>query len=163
MTREFAKELKHAGFPIPAYRPGHHFFPHENSTGWSDFARDHGVTIGHFELENRLQDIKDGYYCPALSDLLDACGQRFARLSIVKDIWFAQCDAAGNDRDGAKPRGSRRPALARAEWKTDPKVNARPRRAISRVADHSRGSHGHRRAACRIFMMISSSAFSSTI
>jgi hypothetical protein len=103
MTREFAKELKHAGFPIPAYRPGHHFFPHENSAGWSDFARDHGLTIGPFELENRLQDIKDGYYCPALSDLLDACGKRFARLSIVKDIWFAECDDPATTAMGQSP------------------------------------------------------------
>ena len=103
MTREFAKELKHAGFPIPAYRPGHHFFPHENSTGWSDFARDHGVTIGHYDIENRLQDIKDGYYCPALSDLLDACGRRFARLSIVKDLWFAQCDDPATTAMGQSP------------------------------------------------------------
>jgi hypothetical protein len=103
MTREFAKELKHAGFPIPAYRPGHHFFPHEDNAGWSDFARDHGVTIGHFELENRLQDIKDGYYCPALSDLLKACGPRFARLSIVKDIWFAQCDEPETTAMGQSP------------------------------------------------------------
>jgi hypothetical protein len=103
MTREFAKELKNAGFPDPAYRPGRHFFPHENSAGWSDFAHDHGVTIGPYELENRLQDIKDGYYCPGLSDLLDACGQRFTRLSIVKDIWFAECDEPATSTMGESP------------------------------------------------------------
>jgi hypothetical protein len=103
MTREFARELRHAGFPVPAYRSGHHFFPHENSAGWSDFAHDHGVTIGHYDLENRLQDVKDGYYCPALSDLLDVCGERFARLSIVKDIWFAECDEPATTAMGQNP------------------------------------------------------------
>lgn len=90
MNRELAKELKIAGFPMPAYRAGHRFYPRKGSTGWTDFTQNHGVTITHYELENRLQDIKDGYYCPSLSDLLEACGDRFARLSIVKAIWFAE-------------------------------------------------------------------------
>ncbi len=92
MNRELAKELKTAGFPLPAYRAGHRFYPPQSSPGWTDFARSHGVTITHYELDNRLQDIKDGYYCPSLADLLEACGDRFARLFIMKAIWFAESD-----------------------------------------------------------------------
>ncbi len=103
LKREFAKELKRAGFPVPAHRLGHHFFPHEHGAGWSDFAREHGVTINRDDLENRLQDIKDGYYCPALSDLLEACGNRFSRLSVVKNIWFAECDNPETTARGDSP------------------------------------------------------------
>ncbi len=92
MNRELAKKLKIAGFPIHAYQAGHRFYPHENSAGWTDAARRHGVTIAHYELENRRQDIKDGYYCPSLSDLIEACGDSFARLFIVKTIWTAESD-----------------------------------------------------------------------
>jgi len=92
MNREFAKELKLAGFPIPAYRAGHRFYPQETNTGWMDAARRDGVTLTHYDLENRLQDIRDGYYCPNLSDLIEACGDSFARLSVVKTIWTAESD-----------------------------------------------------------------------
>jgi hypothetical protein len=90
MNRELAKELKIAGFPMPPYRAGHKFYPPEHGGGWSDASRRHGVTLIHSDLEDRLQDIKDGYYCPNLSDLIDACGQSFSRLSIVKTIWTAE-------------------------------------------------------------------------
>jgi len=90
MNRELVKELKAAGFPIRVYQVGHRFFPHENSPGWSDLSREHGVTITNYELQDRLQDIKDGYYCPSLSDLIEACGDSFARLFIEKDIWTAE-------------------------------------------------------------------------
>jgi hypothetical protein len=90
MNRELAKELKAAGFPIRVYRVGHRFFPHEKSPGWSDSSREHGVTLTNYALQNRLQDIKDGYYCPSLSDLIEACGDGLARLFIEKDIWTAE-------------------------------------------------------------------------
>ena len=48
------------------------------------------MTITNYELQDRLQDIKDGYYCPSLSDLIEACGNSFARLFIEKDIWTAE-------------------------------------------------------------------------
>jgi hypothetical protein len=92
MNRELAKELKAGGFPAVAHLAGHAFYPNEKSPGWTDFARSQGVTITHYELENRPQDIKDGYVCPSLSDLLEACGDRFARLYVVKAIWFAESD-----------------------------------------------------------------------
>jgi hypothetical protein len=57
-----------------------------------DAARRDGVTLTHYDLENRLQDIKDGHYCPNLSDLIEACGDSFARLSVVKTIWTAESD-----------------------------------------------------------------------
>ena len=90
MNRELAKKLKAAGFPIPVYRVGHRFFPHEKNPGWSDSSREHGMTITNYELQDRLQDIKEGYYCPSLSDLIEACGNTFARLFIEKDIWTAE-------------------------------------------------------------------------
>jgi hypothetical protein len=90
MNRQLAKELKAAGFPIHAYQAGHKFYPNENSTAWSEAAREHGVTVTAYELQNHLQDIKDGYYCPSLSDLTEACGESFARLSIEKTIWTAE-------------------------------------------------------------------------
>ena len=48
------------------------------------------MTIGNYELQDRLHDIKDGYYCPSLSDLIEACGNNVARLFIEKDIWTAE-------------------------------------------------------------------------
>lgn len=90
MNRELAKELKAAGFPMPPYRAGHKFYPPEQDGVWSDASRRHGVTLIHSDLEDRLQDIKDGYYCPNLSDLIEACGQSFSRLSVVKTIWTAE-------------------------------------------------------------------------
>jgi hypothetical protein len=92
MTRDFAKQLKLAGFPMPPYRVGHRFYPLETSTGWTDFARSDGVTITRYELENRLPDIEEGYYCPILADLLEACGDRFGRLYVMTNIWFAESD-----------------------------------------------------------------------
>lgn len=90
MNRKLAKELKAAGFPIQSYQVGHSFYPHETSSGWSEVTREHGVTITPYELENHSQDIHDGYYCPKLSDLIDACGEKFGRLFIEKTIWTAE-------------------------------------------------------------------------
>jgi len=92
VNRELAKELKIAGFPMPPYRAGHRFYPHENDTGWTDAARRHGVTITHYDLEDRLQDLRNGYYCPNLSDLIEACAASFSRLSVTKTIWTAESD-----------------------------------------------------------------------
>jgi hypothetical protein len=92
MKRELAKELKAAGFPAKAYELGHRFYPNENATGWSDATRRLGVTVGAYEMEKHLQDIKAGYYCPTLSDLIGACGGRFSRLFVMKAIWFAESD-----------------------------------------------------------------------
>ncbi len=93
MQRELAKELKIAGFPMPPYRAGHHFYPHEDDAGWTDAARRHGVTVTHFDLEDRLPDLKNGYYCPNLSDLIEACGARFSRLTVMKTLWTAESDS----------------------------------------------------------------------
>jgi len=90
MNRTLAKQLKTAGFPVQIYQAGHKFYPNENSAEWSEAARQHGVTVTPFELQNHLQDIKDGYYCPSLSDLIAACGPSFARLFIEKTIWTAE-------------------------------------------------------------------------
>jgi len=94
MNRELARTLKAAGFPVAAYRIGHRFYPLETSSGWTDFAREHGVTITRHELEDRLADIKDGYYCPNIADLIEACGERFGQLYILMNTWFAQSDDA---------------------------------------------------------------------
>ena len=90
MIRKLARELKAAGFPIHVYQTGHKFYPNESNTFWTDTARQHGVTITNYELQNHLQDIKNGHYCPALPDLIEACGDRFGRLFVEKDIWTAE-------------------------------------------------------------------------
>ncbi|HXW40564.1 MAG TPA: hypothetical protein VEK75_05135 [Xanthobacteraceae bacterium] len=90
MNRELAKQLKAAGFPIARFRAGHKFYPGDGSSGWSAAAQKHGVILHPYDLQERLGDLKDGYYCPSLSDLIAACGDRFARLSIEQAIWTAQ-------------------------------------------------------------------------
>jgi hypothetical protein len=92
MDRRLATELKLAGFPIGPYRAGHKFYPHENDAGWTEAARLQGIVLHQYDLENRLQEIRNGYYCPNLSDLIDACGGRFARLYVIKTIWTAESD-----------------------------------------------------------------------
>jgi len=92
MKRELAKELKSAGFPAKAYELGHRFYPDENAAGWPEATRRRGVTVTAYELENHLQDLKAGYYCPTLSDLIAACGGKFSRLFVMKAIWFAESD-----------------------------------------------------------------------
>ena len=50
------------------------------------------MTVTHYDLDDRLQDLKNGYYCPSLSDLIEACGDSFSRLYILKTIWTAESD-----------------------------------------------------------------------
>ena len=90
MNRKLAQDLKAAGFPIRAYQIGHRFYPHENSLGWPEATRKSGITISPYELQHHLQDIEDGYYCPSLADLIEACGENFARLYLEKTIWTAK-------------------------------------------------------------------------
>jgi hypothetical protein len=92
MNRELAEELKAAGFPIGAFRAGHKFYPHESDAGWTEGAQRQGVVLHSNDLEDRLRDITNGYYCPNLSDLIEACGGRFARLYVIKTIWTAESD-----------------------------------------------------------------------
>jgi hypothetical protein len=113
MNRELAKELKAASFPMLPYRAGHKFYPPEHGGVWSDASRRHGVTLIHSDLEDRLQDIKDGYYCSNLSDLIEACGQSFSRLSVVKTVWTAE----SVDGERAAMGGSPEEAVARL-WLT---------------------------------------------
>ncbi len=93
MKRDLAKELKIAGFPMPPYRAGHHFYPHEDDNTWTDAARRQGVTVTFYDLEDRLRDLRNGYNCPSLSDLIEACGVCFSRLSITKTLWTAESDS----------------------------------------------------------------------
>ncbi len=62
--------------------------------GWSEVALKSEVTIIPYELKSHFRDIGDGYYCPTLPDLLDACGGNFAHLYIyiVANIWTAESD-----------------------------------------------------------------------
>jgi hypothetical protein len=92
MNRKLAKELKAAGFSTPVFQVGHKFYPHEKSAGWSDASQKSGVTITPYELQNHARDIEDGYYCPNLPDLIEACGKHFARLYVEATIWTAQSD-----------------------------------------------------------------------
>ena len=39
-----------------------------------------------------MQDIRDGYYCPDVADLIEACGERFVRLWVSTSIWTAESD-----------------------------------------------------------------------
>jgi len=90
MNRAVARRLKVAGFAPRTLETGHKFYPHEDNVGWSQASRDHGVTITTYELQNHLQDIKDGYYCPNLADLIEACGEHFKRLFLEQAIWTAE-------------------------------------------------------------------------
>ncbi len=51
------------------------------------------MTVTHHDLEDRLQDLKNGYTCPNPSDLIEACGEGFSRLSIIKTLWTAESDS----------------------------------------------------------------------
>jgi hypothetical protein len=93
MDRELARQLKMAGFPVVRYQSGHKFYPNEAAARWSEAARAHGVTINRYELNDHAKDIESGYYCPNLSDLIGACGDKFARLFVMKSEWFAESDA----------------------------------------------------------------------
>jgi len=90
MTRDLARRLKSAGFVPRSFESGRKLYPHEASAGWSEPSRQHGITITHHTLQNRLQDIKDGYYCPSLAELIEACGAHFGRLDLEQAIWTAQ-------------------------------------------------------------------------
>jgi hypothetical protein len=103
MDRKLAAELKLAGFPVGPYRAGHKFYPHENDAGWTDAAGRQGVMLHQYDLENRLQDIRNGYYCPSLSDLIEACGDRFARLYVIKTVWTAESDSPQKTAMGDSP------------------------------------------------------------
>ena len=92
MTRDLARELKTAGFPLGAYRVGHVFYPPECGGEWSEHSRRHGVTITPYDLDEHMQDIRDGYYCPDVADLIEACGERFVRLWVSTSIWTAESD-----------------------------------------------------------------------
>jgi hypothetical protein len=92
MDRELAKELKCAEFPIRSFQIGHKFYPSETSLKWSEASRRNGVTITPYELQNHLADIEEGYYCPTLPDLIEACGVHFARLYVEAAIWTAESD-----------------------------------------------------------------------
>jgi hypothetical protein len=93
MNRELAKELKSAGFPNRFFQVGHKFYPSENSSRWSEEARRDGVAVTPYELQNHSRDIEEGYYCPTLPDLIEACGEHFARLYVEAAIWTAESDA----------------------------------------------------------------------
>jgi hypothetical protein len=93
MNRELAKELKAAGFPVRFFQIGHKFYPHEKSAGWSEASRTSGITITPYELQNHARDIEDGYYCPTLPDLIEACGENFARLYVEAALWTAESES----------------------------------------------------------------------
>lgn len=92
MNRKLAKELKAAGFPIRFFQVGHRFYPHEKSGTWSEASRKNGVTITPYELQNHAREIEEGYYCPTLPDLIEACDKHFARLYVEAALWTAESD-----------------------------------------------------------------------
>jgi hypothetical protein len=77
--------------------------------------RRHGVTLNPYDLEDRIQDIRDGYYCPNLSDLIDARGHHFARLYVVTYIWTAESDDPKLAALGDSPEEAVGPTVARAQ------------------------------------------------
>ena len=115
VNRELAKELKAASFPMLPYRAGHKFYPPEHGGVWSDASRRHGVTLIHSDLEDRLQDIKDGYYCSNLSDLIEACGQSFSRLSVVENSLDGGKRGWRTRGNGRQPGGSCGALMAHVE------------------------------------------------
>lgn len=92
MTRDLARELKTAGFPLGAYRVGHVFYPPERGGEWSENSGRHGITITPYDLDEHMQDIRDGYYCPDVADMIEACGTRFARLWVSTSTWTAESE-----------------------------------------------------------------------
>ena len=92
MNRNLAKELKAAGFPIRSFRLGQRFYPNETDAQWSDASQRSGVVITQYELQNHVREIEAGYYCPDLADLIEACGERFAQLSVEATLWTAVAD-----------------------------------------------------------------------
>jgi hypothetical protein len=92
MNRSLAMELKAAGFPIRSFRLGQKFYPNETHAQWSDASQRNGVLITHYELQNHAGEIEAGYYCPNLADLIEACGERFAHLSVEATLWTAVAD-----------------------------------------------------------------------
>jgi hypothetical protein len=109
MNRELAQELKAAGFRARSYQVGHKFYPQEGNATWTEAERKHGVTITLYELQARLPDIDNGYYCPSLVDLVEACGDRLSRLYVEKTIWTAEC----NDPKGSAVSHSPEESVAR--------------------------------------------------
>lgn len=103
MNRNLAKQLKAAEFPVWFFQVGHRFYPHENSASWNEASHDSSVTITPYELQHHSRDIEDGYYCPTLPDLIEACGKYFSRLYIEADIWTAESD---NPRVTARARSA---------------------------------------------------------
>jgi hypothetical protein len=89
MNRDLAKELKTAGFPIRSFRLGQKFYPNETHAQWSEASQRSGIFITHYELQNNAHEIEAGYYCPDLADLIEACGERFAHLSVEATLWTA--------------------------------------------------------------------------
>jgi len=89
MNRSLAKELKAAGFPIRSFRLGQKFYPNETHAQWSEASHRSGIFITHYELQNNAREIEAGYYCPNLADLIEACGERFAHLSVEAALWTA--------------------------------------------------------------------------
>ena len=92
MNRSVAKELKVAGFPIRCFRLGQKFYPNETDAQWSEWSQRNGVPITHYELQNHAREIEAGYYCPNLAELIEACGERFAHLSVEAALWTALAD-----------------------------------------------------------------------
>lgn len=92
MNRQLAKELKAAGFPVRYFQVGHKFYPHEKNADFSEASRENGITITPYELQNHARAIEEGYYCPTLPDLIEACGRRFARLYVEAATWTAESD-----------------------------------------------------------------------
>lgn len=89
MNRNLAKELKAAGFPTRSFRIGQKFYPNETHPQWSEASQRSGIFITHYELQNNAREIDAGYYCPNLADLIDACGEHFAHLSVEATLWTA--------------------------------------------------------------------------
>jgi hypothetical protein len=92
MNLQLAKELKAAGFPIRYFEVGHQFYPNENNAEFSEASGGSSITITPYELQHHARDIEEGYYCPNLPDLIEACGEHFAHLYVEADIWTAESD-----------------------------------------------------------------------
>lgn len=106
MNRQLAKELKAVGFPVRSYQVGHKFYPDEDTGAWPEIARRHGVVITAYELDACRKDIENGYYCPALSELIEARGRNFSRLGVEKEIWTAESHDPANYAIAHSPEGA---------------------------------------------------------
>ena len=76
MNYELAKKLKDAGFP----QTGEYFFGKNVGEEWEPRHQDHWA-------ESSFPGFEEGPICPTLSELIEACGDKFRVLYLKTEEW----------------------------------------------------------------------------